>query len=86
MLSNVGISKSFWAEALAYTCHLINKLPLSAVRGKTSLKVWSVKVAQDLSSDIWFASLVSYQGRQVGFESEKDVFVGFKKGVKGYKI
>ena len=27
MLSNTGISKFFWAKALAYTCYLINKLP-----------------------------------------------------------
>jgi len=37
MLSNAGISKSFWAKALAYTCHLVNRLPSSAIRGKTPL-------------------------------------------------
>ena len=31
MLSNTGISKSFWAEALAYAFHLINRLPSSAI-------------------------------------------------------
>ena len=37
MLSNVSISKSFWAEALAYACHLVNRLPLSAIGDKTPL-------------------------------------------------
>ena len=39
MLSNVDISKSFWVEALAYACHLINRLASSAIGGKTHLKV-----------------------------------------------
>ena len=47
MLSNTGISKFFWAEALAYACHLINMLPSSAIGGKTPLEVWSGKVTQD---------------------------------------
>ena len=34
MLSNTGLSKSFWAEALAYPYHLINILPSSVIRGK----------------------------------------------------
>ena len=26
MLSNAGLSKNFWAEALAYACYLINRI------------------------------------------------------------
>ena len=50
MLSNAGISKSFWAEVLAYVCHLVNRLPSSAIQGKTPLEIWSEKVAQDYNS------------------------------------
>jgi len=50
MLSNTGISKFFWAEALAYACHLVNRLLSSAIGGKTPLEVWSEKVAQDYDS------------------------------------
>ena len=39
MLSNSGLSKSFWAEALAYACHLVNRLLLSAIGSKTHLEV-----------------------------------------------
>jgi len=45
MLSNIDISESFWAEALAYACHLVSRLPSSAIGGETSLEVWSEKVA-----------------------------------------
>ncbi|KAM1413627.1 hypothetical protein ACFX2I_005509 [Malus domestica] len=27
MLSQSGLSKSFWAEAVNYACHIINRLP-----------------------------------------------------------
>ena len=35
MLSNYGLSKSFWAEALMYVCHRINRLLASAIGGIT---------------------------------------------------
>jgi len=38
MLSNAGISKSFWAKALVYACHLVNRLPSSAIGGKALLE------------------------------------------------
>ena len=46
MLSNAGLSKNFWAEAL-YACYLVNRLPSSAIGGKTPLEVWSKKTAPD---------------------------------------
>jgi len=39
MLSNSGLSQSFWAEALMYACHIINKLYSSAIGGKTLMEV-----------------------------------------------
>ena len=35
MLSNAGLGKEFWAEAITYACHLINRLPSAAIDGKT---------------------------------------------------
>ena len=50
MLSNADISKSFWSEALACSCQLVNKLPSSVIGGKTPLEVWSEKMTQDYDS------------------------------------
>ena len=47
MLSNTGLSKNFLAEALAYACYLINRLPSLTIGGKTPLEVWSRKATQD---------------------------------------
>ena len=41
MLSNAGLGKQFWAEAVMYASHLINRLPSAALNGKTPLEVWS---------------------------------------------
>jgi len=60
ILSNAGISKSFWVEVLAYACYLINRFPSSTIGGKTPLKVWSEKVAQDYDSLQVFGCLSYY--------------------------
>jgi len=50
LLEKVRLPKNFWAEALAYAFYLINRLPSSAIEGKTPLEVWSGKAAQDYDS------------------------------------
>ena len=38
MLSNVSLGKEFWVEALVYACHIVNRLPSTAIGGKTPLE------------------------------------------------
>ncbi|KAH9687282.1 hypothetical protein KPL70_014707 [Citrus sinensis] len=40
MLSNAGLGKEFWAEAVVYACHLINRLPSTAIEGRTPMEMW----------------------------------------------
>ena len=88
MLSNAGISKSFWAEALAYTCYLINRLLLSVIGGKILVEAWSGRVAQDYDSLRVFSCQTYYHVKEDKLDprARQYVFVGFKKCVKGYKI
>ena len=44
LLSNAGLDKSFWAEAIMYASHLMNRS--TAIGGKAPLKIWSGKAAQ----------------------------------------
>jgi len=37
LLSNVSLDKSFWAEAIEYISHLLNRLLTTAIAGKTPL-------------------------------------------------
>ena len=46
LLSNASIDKSFWAEAIEYASHLLNRLPI-AIGGKIPLKIWLGGAASD---------------------------------------
>jgi len=52
------------------------------------LEVWSGKVTQDDDSLRVFGCPIYYYIKEdkLGLRTRKDVFVGFKTGVKGYKI
>jgi len=88
MLSNAGLSKNFWAEALTYACYLVNMLPSSTIGGRTPLEVWSGKSAQDYDSLRVFGCPAYYLVKEDKLDPKvkKGVFIGFKKEVKGYKI
>jgi len=45
LLSNAGLDKSFWAEAIEYASHLMNRS--TTIGGKASLDIRSEKAAQD---------------------------------------
>jgi len=44
MLSNLGLNKSFWVEAVNTTCHLVNYSSSIAIDFKTPIEVWSNKI------------------------------------------
>jgi len=87
LLSSAGLAKSFWAEALTYIRHLINRLALSAIGGKTPVEVWSENAAQDYDMLRIFGCLAYYHVKEDKLDPrvKKDVFLGFKRGVKSYK-
>ena len=88
MLSNAGLSKNFWAEALAYVCYLVNRLPSFTIGGKTPLEVWSGKAAQDYDSLRVFGCPAYYHVKEDKLHprAKKRVSVELKRGIKGYKI
>jgi len=88
MLSNAGLPKKFWAEALGYACHLVNRLPSSAIGGKTPLEAWSGKAAVDYDLLRVFGCPAYYHVKEDKLDprAKKGVFVGFKRGTKGFKI
>ncbi|KAH9689127.1 hypothetical protein KPL70_015374 [Citrus sinensis] len=44
MLSNAGLDKKFWAEAVSYASHLINRLPSTAIGGGVKgFKLWDLE-------------------------------------------
>ncbi|KAE8703105.1 hypothetical protein F3Y22_tig00110474pilonHSYRG00127 [Hibiscus syriacus] len=88
MLSNAGLGKAFWAEAVTYASHLINRLPSSAIGGKTPLEVWSGKPATDYDSLHIFGSIAYYHVKEskLDLREKKALFMGITHGVKGFRL
>ena len=88
MLSNAGLGKQFWAEAVMYASHLINRLPSAALNGKTPLEVWSGKPANDYDTLHVFGSTAYYHVKESKLDprAKKALFMGVTSGVKGYRL
>ncbi|KAH9763991.1 Integrase catalytic domain-containing protein [Citrus sinensis] len=88
MLSNTGLDKKFWAEAVSYASHLVNRLPSAAIGGKTPMEMWSGKYAQDYDSLRVFGCPAYYHVKDGKLDPRvrKAIFMGFKSRVKGFKL
>ena len=88
MLSNAGLGKQFWAEAVMYASHLINRLPSVALNGKTPLEVWSGKPINDCDTLHVFGSTSYYHVKESKLDprAKKALFMGVTLGVKGYRL
>ncbi|KAG8481838.1 hypothetical protein CXB51_027155 [Gossypium anomalum] len=87
MLSNANLPKSFWAEVASTACFLINRSPSVAIEKKTPQEVWSGNPAN--YSDLKIFGCPAYAHVDNGKlepRSIKCVFLGYKAGVKGYKL
>ena len=88
MLSNAGLGKQFWAEAVMYASHLINRLPSAALNGKTPLEVWFGKPVNDYDTLHVFGSTAYYHVKESKLDprAKKALFMGVTSGVKGYRL
>ena len=88
MLSNAGLGREFWAEAVTYACHLVNRLPSTAIGGKTPLEMWFGKPATDYDSLHVFGSTAYYHVKESKLDprAKRAVFMGITSGVKGYRL
>ena len=88
MLSYAGLDKEFWAEAVSYAGHLINRLPTAANEGKTPMEVWSGKPATDYHylHIFWCPAYFHVRESKLDTRAKKAVFLGFNDGVKGFRL
>ncbi|KAG8490426.1 hypothetical protein CXB51_013710 [Gossypium anomalum] len=87
MLSNANLPKSFWAEPTSTVCFFINRSPSVAIEKKTLQEVWSGNPAN--YSDLKICGCPVYAHVDNGKlepRSIKCVFLGYKVGVKRYKL
>ena len=84
MLSNAGLDKEFWAQAVVYVCHLINRLPSTAIEGRTPMEIWTSTHATDYNTLHVFGSTAYYHVKESKLDprAKKALFMGITGGVK----
>ncbi|KAG8498562.1 hypothetical protein CXB51_004879 [Gossypium anomalum] len=82
-----NLPKSFWVEAASTVCFLINRSPSVAFEKKTPQAVWSGNPTNYFDLKIFGCPVYAHvdNGKLV-LRSIKCVFLGYKAGVKGYKL
>ncbi|XP_077220995.1 putative mitochondrial protein AtMg00710 [Tasmannia lanceolata] len=90
MLSNAGLEKYFWAEAVNTACYLVNTTPLTAISCKTPEEVWSGKPSDYSILRIFgcpaYIHVKNDQRSKLDPKSKKFIFLGYASGVKGFRI
>ena len=87
MLNESGFDKKFWTEATSTACYQINRSPSSAIQFKTPEHLWTGK-APKLAHLKPFGCIGYVHIKQGKLEPRamKAVFLGYPKGVKGYRL
>ena len=90
MLSGTGLGQEFWAEAVETACYLVNRSPSSALEDKTPHEVWTGKKPYLSHLRVFgcdaYVHLPKEKRTKLDNKSEKCIFIGYKDGLKGYKL
>lgn len=87
MLSQAGLTKQFWGEAVHTACYLINRSPSAALEYKTPQEIWNGSPV-DYSVLKIFGCPAYYHINEGKLEprARKGLFMGYPEGVKGFRI
>ena len=84
MLSNAGLHRRFWAST---ACYLINRSPSIAIEKKTPIEVWSGSPADYSELRVFGCTAYAHvDNGKLEPRAVKCIFLGYKSGVKGYKL
>ena len=87
MLSSLGLSKVFWVEAVETVVHLISRSPSSALQFKTPQEKWTGKAVDYQHLKVFgCTAYVHTKTDKLEPRAVKCIFLGYPKGVKGYKL
>ncbi|GKD78440.1 retrovirus-related pol polyprotein from transposon TNT 1-94 [Tanacetum coccineum] len=73
---------------MMYVCHLVNRLPSTAIDGKTPFEKWYGKPATNYDSLHVFGSAAYYHVKESKLDpkEKKALFMGISYGIKGYRL
>uniref|UniRef100_A0A2N9EIR8 CCHC-type domain-containing protein n=1 Tax=Fagus sylvatica TaxID=28930 RepID=A0A2N9EIR8_FAGSY len=87
---NAELPKIFWAEGVDMACYIINRSPRVALDGKVAEEVWTGQEIDYSFMRIFgcpaYVHISGEDRSKLDPKSKKCIFLGFKKGVKGYKL
>jgi hypothetical protein len=90
MLSGAELGQEFWEEAVGTTCYLVNRSPSSTLDDKNPHEVWTGnKSSLERLRVFGFDASVHVPKENMSKldnKSENCIFMGYKYGVKGYKL
>ena len=90
MLSGAELGQEFQVEVVGTTCYLVNQSPSSALDDKTPHEVWSRKKPSLQHLRVFgcdaYVHVPKENRSKLDNKVEKCIFIGYKDGVKGYKI
>jgi hypothetical protein len=90
MLSGVGLGKEFCLEAVSTACYLVNRSPSSVLYDKTPQEVWTGKKPSLTHLKVFgcdaYVHVPKENKSKLDKKVEKCIFIGYKDGLKGYKI
>ena len=87
MLSNAGLGRRYWSEAVMTTCYIINKGPRSGIDFKIPFKIWSGKFPSFSNLKI-FGCIAYYHVSKGKLDrrAKMGCFVGYGDGITGFRI
>jgi hypothetical protein len=90
MLRSSRLGQELWAEAVGTTCYLVNRSPSSALDDKNPHEVWSRKKPSLQHLRVFgcdaYVHVPKENRSKLDKKAEKCIFIGYKDGVKGYKL
>jgi hypothetical protein len=90
VLSGVELGKELWAKAVGTACYLVNRSTSSALDDKTPQEVWTGKKPSLTQLKVFgcdaYVHVPNENGSNLYKKAEKCIFIGYKDGLKGYKI
>jgi hypothetical protein len=90
ILNGVGITQEFWEEAFNTAKYILNVCPSSVLFDTTPHEVWSHKKPSISLIKVFgcdaFLHVPKEKRIKMDKKAEKCNFIGYKEGMKGYKI
>jgi hypothetical protein len=90
MLSGVELAQELWVEAVGTACYLVNILPSLSLDEKTPQEVWIGKKPSLTHLKVIgceaYVHVPKENKSKLDKKDEKCIFIGYKYGLKGYKI